>query len=223
MVAVSDTVLRWSIERFIKRSGIFALALIAVVPAYSKTLHFTDQQGNVLANVIVSTQASSPQSANPEPAIMDQVNKSFVPHVLAVQKDQLVSFPNSDNIRHHVYSFSQTKPFEIKLYSGSEAEPVKFDKPGIVVLGCNIHDSMVGYIYVSDGEQLWQSDSNGDVTVPEDVKDVSVWHPDLDFMHTKRIALAIDNSPEIQNVTLELVALPEPVEKRTFGKRTLGN
>lgn len=223
MVAVSDTVLRWSIERFIKRSGIFALALIAVVPAYSKTLYFTDQQGNALANVIVSTQASSPQSAKPEPAIMDQVNKSFVPHVLAVQKDQLVSFPNSDNIRHHVYSFSQTKPFEIKLYSGTEAEPIKFDKPGIVVLGCNIHDSMVGYIYVSDGEQLWQSDSNGDVTVPEDVKDVSVWHPDLDFMHTKRIALSIDNSPEIQDVTLELVALPEPVEKRTFGKRTFGN
>ncbi|WP_428776556.1 hypothetical protein [Vibrio sp.] len=223
MAAVSDTVLRWSIERFIKRSGMYVLALIAVVPAYSKTLHFTDQQGNALANVIVSRQASLPLTASPEPAIMDQVNKSFVPHVLAVQKGQLVSFPNSDNIRHHVYSFSQTKPFEIKLYSGTESEPIMFDKPGIVVLGCNIHDSMVGYIYVSDGEQLWQSDNNGDVTVPDEVKNVSVWHADLDFMHTKRIELAIDNSPESQNVTLQLVALPEPVEKRTFGKRTFGN
>ena len=51
-----------------------------------------------------------------------------------------MTFPNLDPIMHHVYSFSATKPFEIKLYSGDPPTGILFDKPGVATLGCNIHD-----------------------------------------------------------------------------------
>ena len=75
-----------------------------------------------------------------------------------------VAFPNSDNIRHHVYSFSLAKRFELRLYQGTQSAPVVFDSPGVVVLGCNIHDWMVGYIYVTDDSRFAVSDEHGRVT-----------------------------------------------------------
>lgn len=83
-------------------------------------------------------------------AVMDQKNRMFIPHVLAIQTGTAVRFPNSDNVRHQVYSFSAPKRFQLPLYEGSPAEPVVFDKPGIVALGCNIHDRMSAFIVVVD-------------------------------------------------------------------------
>jgi plastocyanin len=95
-----------------------------------------------------------PRGESPPPprnsAIMDQKNRSFVPHVLVVQTGTSVSFPNSDNIRHQVYSFSPAKRFQIPLYEGTPAEPITFDKAGVLTLGCNIHDQMSAYIVVVD-------------------------------------------------------------------------
>ena len=115
-----------------------------------------DEQGKPIENVAVyATSRTAPAShgtcgrrrARRAPtAIMDQQNHQFVPHVLVVQTGTAVTFPNSDNVSHHVYSFSATKPFELPLYKGDVYPPVMFDKPGIVVVGCNIHDSMLGYI-----------------------------------------------------------------------------
>ena len=83
-------------------------------------------------------------------AVMDQKNRMFIPHVLAVQTGTAVRFPNSDDIRHHVYSFSPAKPFQLPLYKGTPANPVVFDAPGVVTLGCNIHDQMSAFIVVVD-------------------------------------------------------------------------
>jgi plastocyanin len=108
-------------------------------------------------------------------AIMDQQDHEFVPHVLVVRTGTAVTFPNSDTVSHHVYSFSPTKPFELGLYKGNVYPPVVFDKPGIVVVGCNIHDSMLGYIRVVDtphfavtneqGVALLDAMPNGDYVV----------------------------------------------------------
>ena len=81
---------------------------------------------------------------------MAQQKKQFVPEVLVVPVGSEVRFPNHDTVRHHVYSFSPAKKFELKLYTGTPANPVLFDRPGVVVLGCNIHDQMVGWILVLD-------------------------------------------------------------------------
>jgi plastocyanin len=115
-------------------------------------------------------------------AVVDQRDKQFVPYVTAIQVGTAVSFPNSDNIRHHVYSFSPAKKFELPLYSGVPAQPVVFDKVGFVTLGCNIHDWMIAYVAVlptpyfqvtrQDGRALLKDLPAGQYTV-------QVWHPGL--------------------------------------------
>jgi plastocyanin len=93
----------------------------------------------------------------------------FSPMVIAVEQGQSVNFPNSDNIRHHVYSFSKAKRFETKLYANKPEAPVVFNQPGLVVLGCNIHDSMVGYIFVSPWQDFGVSNIHGvaNINAPE--------------------------------------------------------
>ena len=80
--------------------------------------------------------------------IIDQRDKQFIPYVTALQVGTSVWFANTDKIRHHVYSFSPAKKFELPLYAGVPAEPVVFDQPGFVTLGCNIHDWMIAYVAV---------------------------------------------------------------------------
>jgi len=97
----------------------------------------------------------------PKAAEIDQRNRMFVPSVTVVQTGAAVSFPNSDNIRHQVYSFSKAKTFNIKLYSGRPAEPVVFDQPGVAVLGCNIHDRMIAWVVVVDTPWFDRTDAAG--------------------------------------------------------------
>ena len=115
-------------------------------------------------------------------AVMDQVNRRFVPHTLVVQQGTRVRFPNSDRVKHHVYSFSPAKTFELKLYSELEVDPLAFDTPGAVELGCNIHDWMLAYIYVADTPFFAQTDDHGIavINVPEGQFDLSFWHPRID-------------------------------------------
>src|SRR5207244_3930054 len=93
-----------------------------------------------------------------------------------------VSFPNRDDVRHHVYSFSPAKRFDLPLYVGTPAKPVVFDTPGVVIIGCNIHDWMVGYIYVSESPYFATTDADGraDLTgLPPGRYTARVWHPQL--------------------------------------------
>jgi len=121
--------------------------------------------------------------AKPVRHVVDQVNKEFVPYVRVIFSGTSVSFPNNDNIRHHVYSFSPAKKFELSLYSGVTAPPVLFDKTGVVVLGCNIHDWMLGYIYVADTPFFAKTEREGQAVVenlPPGHYQVRLWHPDME-------------------------------------------
>lgn len=84
----------------------------------------------------------------PRAAVMDQIDLAFEPHVLPVEVGTLVDFPNSDQVRHSIYSFSTARTFEIKLYRGREVPPIRFDRSGVAVLGCNIHDDMLAFVYI---------------------------------------------------------------------------
>lgn len=126
------------------------------------TVQVQDQNGAALEGVVVELlNASNTSATNTTIHIVDQVDKAFVPEQVVIRQGELVAFPNSDNIRHHVYSFSKAKPFEIKLYKGNSIPPVPFETPGVVVLGCNIHDSMEGYIYVAQSDFHAQTDASG--------------------------------------------------------------
>ena len=110
---------------------------------------------------------------------MDQVNSQFSPHILVVQKDTQVRFPNSDSVKHHVYSFSQAKTFELQLYKELHADPLLFSKHGSIELGCNIHDWMLGYIFVVDTPYFGKTNINGNITfeLPDGEYQLDVWHP----------------------------------------------
>ena len=119
----------------------------------------------------------------PPVAVMDQINKRFVPHVLVVQKGTFVEFPNSDPVAHHVYSFSRPNDFALPLYKGDAPDPVRFDEEGIAVLGCNIHDNMLGYIVVVGTDIFDITGDNGavDLIVDEAAEEhvVRIWSPQI--------------------------------------------
>ena len=115
-------------------------------------------------------------------AVMDQKNRMFVPHVLAVQTGTGVRFPNSDDIRHQVYSFSTAKTFQLPLYKGTPARPVVFDKAGVATLGCNIHDRMTAYVVVVDTPHFGTAGKQGRVTLeslPAGKYTVRLWYPEM--------------------------------------------
>lgn len=169
----------------------YAVLMSTMVFANPFELTIVDSEGQPLENAVISWTSLTRRDAPAEVAIMDQRDKAFDPHVLVVQQGTQVSFPNSDNIRHHVYSFSRPKKFEIKLYSGEPSKPILFDNPGVVVLGCNIHDSMLGYIYVAPDSTYAISNQQGKVQLVLDAEPAAemlfqIWHPQLNR----------DNQPE---------------------------
>lgn len=135
----------------------------------------------------------------PGRAVMDQRNKQFVPHILVVEKGTAVDFPNSDVVAHHVYSFSKPNDFVLPLYKGDPHDPIAFRHDGVVTLGCNIHDQMVGYIVVVDTDVYGKTGQDG--TLKLDVDDdatgyaVTVWSPrirDADDLLTRKLPRSYD-------------------------------
>ncbi len=160
----------------------FCLLFRSAASATDLTGKVVDQSGNALPDAVVFVDKLPPGAAPPKPAdsvVMDQVNKQFVPHVLPVAQGTAVSFPNHDQIHHHVYSFSKPKTFEIPLYKGEPAPPILFDKLGAVTLGCNIHEWMRGIILVLPNALFAVSGADGGFVlhdVPDGANTIQVWH-----------------------------------------------
>ena len=172
------------------RSLLCAGAMLCLFPASSLGAEIRaqvlDRDGQAVADAVVvalpETPAPVPTAGRTESIIVDQVNKEFIPYVLPIRTGTAVNFPNQDNIRHHVYSFSKAKRFELPLYIGDPATPITFDKPGVVALGCNIHDWMIAYIYVSNSPYFARTGADGSATLgalPPGRYKLSAWHPRL--------------------------------------------
>ncbi len=125
-----------------------------------------DAQGAAVADAVVYATGKGVKSERGhDQEVIDQQNKQFIPYVTAVQVGTSILFPNKDNIRHHVYSLSPAKKFELPLYSGIPAAPVVFDKEGFVTLGCNIHDWMIAYVAVLATPYFEVTDRQGHATL----------------------------------------------------------
>ncbi|KAF0843192.1 hypothetical protein FNL37_0610 [Methylovorus glucosotrophus] len=167
------------------RRSLRLLTVAFLLVAYSTwaaelTITVTDASGTPLPDAVVWAEPNT-KLALPVPgtAAVEQKNRQFLPLVSVVQTGTSVSFPNRDKVKHHVYSFSPAKTFELKLYSGVPSTPVVFDKAGTVVLGCNIHDQMLAFIRVVDTPYFALSDSTGKATlsnVPNGPYTLAVWH-----------------------------------------------
>ena len=143
-----------------------------------------DVDGRPVPNVAVfikQTGGAVDAAHMPAPAIMDQRDVRFVPHVLIVEKGASVEFPNSDSVAHHVYSFSRPNQFVLPLYKGTPPTPEDFEHEGVVILGCNIHDGMLAYIVVVDTSVFGVTDVNGVASLLVDDSassyEVSIWSP----------------------------------------------
>lgn len=169
-------------------SALLFLALLAAAGATAAAeiaATVTDGEGRPLPDaVVVAVPLQGAPSPAPSPAreMVDQIGQEFVPYVKPILVGSAVLFPNKDNIRHQVYSFSPAKQFELPLYAGTPAKPIPFDKPGVVVLGCNIHDWMIGYIYVSESPYFAKTGADGKAQITELPAlgyQVRAWHPRL--------------------------------------------
>ena len=143
-----------------------------------------DSAARGVAGIVVIAEADRPEKDHGavRTVIMDQIHMQFVPNILVVQTGSAVEFPNSDQIKHQVYSFSAAKKFELSLYAGHKYPPVIFDRAGLVTVGCNIHDNMIGYIYVTDSPFFGRTDKSGRTSLrglPPGDYTLTIWHPGM--------------------------------------------
>ncbi len=161
-------------------TGVLLLATASSARAGEIAASVADTAGKPVAEAVVFVY-EIPGGAFPppaEPAVMDQINKEFVPRVLPILAGTKVRFPNKDNTHHHIYSFSKAKKFEVPLFKDEPADPVEMEKPGVIKLGCNIHDWMLGYILVLDNPYFARTGADGKAAlagIPEGEYELAVW------------------------------------------------
>jgi plastocyanin len=160
--------------------GFLALCLAGAAQAADLTVVIRDSNGRPVQDAVVMADASGRAAPPAAHFVIRQQNMQFVPYVLVIPVGSTVEFANLDPYRHHVYSFSPAKRFELKLFGQGETRPVRFDRAGLISIGCNIHDSMQAFIQVVDTPLASKSDETGRVTlrgVPAEVRQVRVYHP----------------------------------------------
>ncbi|MCE9657955.1 MAG: methylamine utilization protein [Burkholderiales bacterium] len=163
---------------------VLALSACCGARAASVSVFVGDTGGKPLTDAVVMLEpAAGKLAVAPMAGVrIAQVKRQFSPQVSVVTVGTPVTFPNDDTVRHHVYSFSPVKTFELKLYAGVPNAPVVFDKPGIAVLGCNIHDQMVAWVVVVDTPLYARSAASGRARiegVPPGSYQLRVWHSSL--------------------------------------------
>ncbi len=192
--------------------------LVALSPgarAADLTVSVRTAAGKPVADAVIMVYPQAGGAPRPSGTYrMTQHHMMFDPFVMVAPVGAEVSFPNLDTVRHHVYSFSPTKPFELKLYAKGEAPSVKMDKAGIVALGCNIHDAMVAFIRVVDTAYAAKTDAQGKATIhdlPGGVASLRVWHPysKAKAGETARAINLARDGAAAEGFTLELRAAPE--------------
>ena len=202
-----------------KRTLLFAaLALSGTARAATVEVLVQTPAGTPLADaaVLVEPVAGTPPRARPRGhAAIEQRGREFIPWMTVVQTGTSVDFPNNDTIRHHVYSFSEPKRFEIKLYAGKPGQPVVFDKPGQVDIGCNIHDWMEAHVLVVDTPYFARTGADGRASitnVPAGHYRVRPWHP---LQKTAGAVEEIDVAEAPARMTLTLDARPRQPRPHT--------
>ena len=160
-----------------------------------------DRDGVPVPEVVVSARSLdgvAAAGAPPPAARMNQHGLAFEPHILVVETGTSVVFPNDDDVRHHVYSFSHAKQFNFSIESHDSREDLSFDTPGVVTLGCNIHDEMLAYIVVVDTPHFATTGPDGSVELTDlspGRYEVSIWTSRIAQKHqAEPIEIAVADS-----------------------------
>ncbi|HLT12859.1 MAG TPA: methylamine utilization protein [Marinobacter sp.] len=198
-------------------TGLLALlSLPSLAETRTLDLTLTSAGGPVAGALVFFDQGPAPTPVHTE---IYQKDRQFHPPVLVIPAGSSVEFPNRDTTQHHVYSFSPAKTFELELYTDRPEAPVIFDRPGIVELGCNIHDHMQAFVLVMAHEAYGLTDTAGRVqlSVPADTNNtvtVNIWHPRLpDNTRPEQHTIRVD-----QPVRVSLELTPEPTADTTLDR-----
>lgn len=203
-----------------------AALLLAVATRGESTLRATvqDAKGERVPDAVVSLYASggalAAAAADGPPVEIVQHDQEYIPYVTVIREGTRVEFPNKDTIQHHIYSLSKAKRFEKPLYAPGARESVVFDQPGIVTLGCNIHDWMIAYIVVLPTPYFAKTGNDGVATlaVPPGKYRVEVWHPRLAKPSVTEVTLA----DTLGALDFELTLKPDRRIRRTTEKKAGG-
>ena len=196
-----------------------SLLLARALGAAELTTRITDTHGAAVADAVVTVvpkdaAAAPARQAAAETRIIDQKNETFVPYVEMFRPGDSVVFHNSDQTRHHVYSFAPARQFEFVLTSGQSSPPLRLEHAGVVAVGCNIHDRMINYLYISDAPWVARTTADGRVTIgglPPGDFDVRVWHPQLRPGQADPVKpLHLADPAEAGELSFSLPLLPDP-------------
>jgi len=197
---------------------VYICASSAPAGAAGLGVRISDARGNAVPDAVVTVALQSGGSVSPSPSpstrVIDQKNETFIPYIEVFRPGDKVVFRNSDNTRHHAYSFAPARQFEFVLAPGESSAPLQLDKLGVVAVGCNIHDQMITYLYVTDAPHVARSGADGIAQLSNLAKgeyDVRVWHPQLRpgaGVDTQRLTIA--DATELRDLKFTLSLLPDP-------------
>ena len=186
--------------------AVMLFGLCASLCAAELTIRLTNTSGAPLVDAVVFQSGAAAASGSPRARKRETIvqrNRVFDPFVTVVEKGAAIAFPNDDPMLHHVYSFSPAKRFELKLYKGTPAAPIVFDRPGVVALGCNVHDWMLAYVLVVDTPIFGKSGNNGVVRLPSfaaGTHEFMVWYPGMrEPVSLQSVTLAANESRSIDH------------------------
>jgi plastocyanin len=192
--------------------AIFAILMASPALAGDLDIRVNDAFGRPVPDAVVTVHPSAGIPKRPVTfpwaAMMVQQNIAFAPHVLIVPVGATVRFPNKDKVRHHIYSFSKPARFEIKLFGKDETRSYTFTSTGAVALGCNIHDSMSGFIKVVDTPFAAKTDAQGHVhiaAISAGSARITVWHPLLRGKDNELVAVVPIGSAGTVSKTISIV------------------
>ncbi len=203
--------------------ALHASAALAVLVAFAShaggaraanfTVAFTDGQGKPLVDAVAMLEPAGGKGAVKPLADVEvsQAKRQFNPRITVITTGTKVTFPNFDTVRHQVYSFSPIKTFELKLYAAGPGAPITFDKPGVAVLGCNIHDTMAAWILVTDTPLFALSAASGKAqieSVPAGNYKLRVWHAGLNGPEPASVTVTVGAANAEQAVRLAVTLEP---------------
>ena len=165
----------------------------------SHTKNHSAESGKIEAVVFIVNEMEDNWTHPLENPKVVQQNEAFVPHVLPIRVSTTVDFPNYDKIYHNVFSFSKAKTFDLGRYAKGKSKSIKFDKPGIVQVFCEIHSHMHAYILVLPNKYFAKTTSDGKFEIkdlPPGEYQISAWHKSFPE-HVKNVKVGKSETVEL--------------------------
>lgn len=191
---------------------LFVGGMVMAAHAGSLTVRLIDSRGHLVSDGVVTIDGADVPTS-PTTHYVDQKSETFLPYVEVVHPGDSVVFRNSDNTRHHVYSFSSIGAFQFILSQGESSAPVVLNQVGTIAVGCNIHDHMIAYLVVT-AHRAQVTTQGGEARfddLPPGHYNVSVWHPQLwPGQPPKSASVDVSADGAASELPFTLKLLPDP-------------